>query len=68
MKGLLTKTVRRKKTRRTISFTPTNCQVVLLPSALVNPFSHGTTLQVLILVEGGSDQSYMREDIAYPLT
>lgn len=29
-KGPLTKTTRRKKTRRTISFTTTNCQVVLL--------------------------------------
>ena len=44
--------------------TTTNCQVVLLPSALVNLVSNGTTIPVRILVDSGSDQSYIRKDIA----
>lgn len=44
--------------------TTANCQVVLLPSALVNLVSLGTTLPVRMLVDSGSDQSYIRKDIA----
>ena len=44
--------------------TTTNYQVMLLPSALVNLVSDGVTVPVRILVDSGSDQSYIRKDIA----
>jgi hypothetical protein len=44
--------------------TTTNSQVMLLPSAVVNLVSNDVTITVCLLVNCGSDQSYIRKDIA----